>query len=45
MESGGDVFFILTNADNAKDFKIMQVPVDAPQKENWSEFVPTSRAG
>jgi len=39
MESGGDVFFILTNADNAKDFKIMAAPVDAPQKENWSEFV------
>ncbi|WP_193175957.1 S9 family peptidase [Oricola nitratireducens] len=39
MESGGDVFFILTNADGAKDFKIMTAPVDAPQKENWSELV------
>lgn len=40
LESGGDVFFILTNADGAKDFKIMTAPVDAPQKENWTELVP-----
>ncbi|MCI5073550.1 S9 family peptidase [Oricola sp.] len=39
MDSGGDVFFILTNADGAKDFKIMTAPVDAPQKENWTELV------
>ena len=39
MESGGDVFFILTNADEAKDFKIMTAPVEAPGKENWSELV------
>ncbi len=39
MESGGDVFFILTNADGAKDFKIMTAPVDAPQKANWTELV------
>ncbi|MFZ2099664.1 MAG: S9 family peptidase [Oricola sp.] len=39
MESGGDVFFILTNADGAKDFKIVTAPVDAPQKANWSELV------
>jgi oligopeptidase B len=40
LEEGGDVFFILTNADNAKDFKIMQAPVEAPHKENWAEVVP-----
>ncbi|GAB4360647.1 MAG: S9 family peptidase [Oricola sp.] len=40
MESGGDVFFILTNADNAKDFKIMTAQIEAPQKENWTEYVP-----
>ncbi|WP_421852574.1 S9 family peptidase [Oricola sp.] len=39
LEEGGDVFFVLTNADGAKDFKIMQAPVDAPQKENWTEVV------
>lgn len=40
LSEGGDVFFILTNADGAKDFKIMQAPVGAPQKENWEEIVP-----
>jgi oligopeptidase B len=40
LESGGDIFFILTNADGAKDFKIMTAPVNAPQKANWSELVP-----
>ncbi|WP_306118158.1 MULTISPECIES: S9 family peptidase [unclassified Roseitalea] len=40
MEEGGDVFFILTNADGAKDFKIMTAPVEAPQKANWTEVVP-----
>jgi oligopeptidase B len=39
LEEGGDVFFVLTNADGAKDFKIMSAPVDAPQKANWSEIV------
>lgn len=39
MTEGGDVFYILTNADGAKDFKIMEAPVEAPQKENWREVV------
>jgi oligopeptidase B len=40
LNEGGDVFFILTNADGAKDFKIMEAPVSAPGKENWREIVP-----
>ncbi len=36
---GGEVFFILTNADGAKDFKIMQAPVHASEKGNWEEVV------
>lgn len=36
---GGDVFYILTNIDGAKDFKIMSAPVHAPQKQNWTEVV------
>ena len=39
MCEGGDVFYILTNADGAKDFKIMEAPVGAPGKENWREVV------
>ncbi|MDQ6436851.1 S9 family peptidase [Mesorhizobium sp. LHD-90] len=40
LEEGGDVFFVLTNADGAKDFKIMTAPVDDPRRENWVELVP-----
>ena len=32
LEEGGDVFFILTNADGAKDFKIMTAPVADPTR-------------
>jgi len=39
LSEGGDVFYILTNAGGAKDFKIMQAPVDRPEPENWSEVV------
>ncbi|WP_439873174.1 S9 family peptidase [Rhizobium leguminosarum] len=39
MCEGGDVFFILTNDGDAKDFKIMEAPVDNPVKENWREVV------
>ncbi|TCT37644.1 S9 family peptidase [Martelella mediterranea] len=40
ITEGGDVFYILTNADGAKDFKIMEAPVNAPGKVNWKEVVP-----
>ncbi len=40
LEEGGDVFFILTNADGAKDFKVMEAPVSDPSKANWREIVP-----
>ncbi|MGN6145131.1 MAG: S9 family peptidase, partial [Mesorhizobium sp.] len=40
LEDGGDVFFILTNADGAKDFKIMTAPVGNPVRANWQELVP-----
>ncbi len=40
MAEGGDVFFILTNDGDAKDFRIVEAPVEAPGKENWKEVVP-----
>lgn len=40
LEEGGDIFFILTNADGAKDFKVMTAPADNPIPANWSELVP-----
>ncbi|RWA63718.1 S9 family peptidase [Mesorhizobium sp.] len=40
LEEGGNIFFILTNADGAKDFKIMTAPVENPVRANWRELVP-----
>jgi oligopeptidase B len=40
LEEGGEEFFVLTNADGAKDFKIMTAPAAAPGKANWTELVP-----
>ena len=40
MHEGGAVFYILTNADNAKDFKIVEAPVDDPSRANWRDVVP-----
>ena len=40
LEEGGDVFFVLTNADGAEDFKIMTAPVGDPVRANWRELVP-----
>ena len=37
---GGDVFYILTNAGGAKDFKIVVTPAHAPEPENWQDVVP-----
>lgn len=39
LEAGGDVFFILTNSGDAKDFRIMTAPVADPREENWAELV------
>jgi oligopeptidase B len=39
LSEGGDVFYILTNADGAKDFKIMSAPVGTPERQNWKEVV------
>ncbi len=40
VEPGGAEFFILTNTDGAKDFKIMTAPASAPERANWKELVP-----
>lgn len=40
LEEGGDVFFVRTNVDDAKDFKIMTAPANAPQRANWVDLVP-----
>ncbi len=35
-----DSFYVLTNKDGAKNFKLMKTPVDHPEKENWEEVIP-----
>lgn len=35
-----DNFYILTNADGARNFKIMKTPVAKTEKENWIEIIP-----
>jgi len=36
----GDYFYIRTNKDGAKNFKLMKTPVDKPGKENWVDVIP-----
>ena len=40
IEQQGDQFLILTNADNAVDFKIMTAPIDQPGRANWTDVIP-----
>ena len=35
----GDDFYIVTN-DNARNFRLVKTPVDAPGRENWQEVIP-----
>jgi oligopeptidase B len=36
----GDQLFILTNADDAIDFKIVTAPLASPARKNWRDLVP-----
>tara|TARA_B100000315_G_scaffold92413_1_gene85131 strand:+ start:1834 stop:3990 length:2157 start_codon:yes stop_codon:yes gene_type:complete len=36
---GGERLYILTNADGAVDFKIMQAPLAAPGRANWRDVI------
>ncbi|MDC7998209.1 S9 family peptidase [Gilvibacter sediminis] len=35
----GDHFYILTNKDGAKNYKLMKTPVSKTSKENWEEVI------
>ncbi len=35
-----DHFYVLTNADDAKNFKLMKVSEDNTSKENWKDVIP-----
>ncbi|MEL6840869.1 MAG: S9 family peptidase [Pseudomonadota bacterium] len=40
VEHQGDAFVIVTNADEAIDFKIVTAPVAAPGADNWVDILP-----
>lgn len=40
VEHHGDSLIILTNADEAEDFKIMTAPVATPGRAHWRDLVP-----
>lgn len=40
LEHHGNDFLILTNADDAEDFKIVSAPLSGPAPENWHDLVP-----
>ncbi len=40
VEDNGDTLYILTNADDAEDFKIVTAPLADPGRANWRDLVP-----
>ena len=40
VDHRGDRFIILTNADGAEDFKIVETPVQTPGPDRWRDVVP-----
>ena len=40
----GDHFYLLTNKDNAINFKLMKTPVSHTGKENWVDVIPHRKA-
>ncbi|MGH9165167.1 MAG: oligopeptidase B, partial [Acidimicrobiales bacterium] len=39
VEAGGERFFIVTNADGAENFKLVEAPVTTPGRDHWTEVV------
>src|SRR5690606_11137447 len=42
VEHFADDFYIITNADDAFNFKLVKTPVSTPGIENWTDIVPHS---
>ena len=40
LHDHGDDFYVLTNADDAIDFKIMKTSQNHPSQEHWQDFIP-----
>ncbi len=39
VDEAGGTFYILTNRDGAKDFKIVTAPADDPGPQNWQDLI------
>ena len=39
IEHHGDRFFVVTNADGAENFKLMEAPQATPGREHWTEVI------
>ncbi len=39
VEHVGDVFYLLTNADGAENFKLMSVSCQSPERANWQDWL------
>lgn len=39
VENRGDILYLLTNADGAKDFKIVAAPLERPGRAHWRDLV------
>ena len=40
VDHDGATFFIRTNADGAVDFKVVTAPVDNPNRDQWTDWLP-----
>src|SRR4029078_9312066 len=40
IADNGDELFILTNANDAIDFKVMTAPLASPARANWRDLIP-----
>ncbi len=36
----GNMFYISTNIDNSKNFKLVKAPISSPDKSNWEDVIP-----
>ena len=43
-DHNGDYFYIVTNRDNAKNFKLVRTKISAPSAVNWSDVIPYDKA-
>lgn len=44
LDHHGEHFYIVTNADGAKNQKLMRAPVASPEKQNWEDVLPYDAA-